>query len=82
VIERPTPKEADQGPPLLLPHTAATCATLLACQGVRNSSLEDLHAGMFPRSQTGDYPDVKGVSPSGAIAWNRLGRMSDEAMQQ
>jgi hypothetical protein len=38
-----------------LPHTAATFATLLAFHCVRNSSLEDLHAGIFPSSKTGDY---------------------------
>ena len=65
-----------------LHHTAAHVATMLAFHGVRNSSLEDLHAGIFPRSQTGDYTDVKVVSPSGEIAWNRLGRISDEEMQR
>jgi hypothetical protein len=49
---------------------------------VRNSSLEDLHAGIFPSSQTGDYTDVKVVSPYGEIAWNRLGRISDEEMKR
>ena len=48
---------------------------------MRNSSLEDLHAGTFPSSQTGDYTDVKVVSPYGEIAWNRLGRISDEEMK-
>ncbi len=41
---------------------------------VRNSSLEDLHAGIFPSSQTGDYTDVKVVSPDGEIAWDRASR--------
>jgi len=63
-------------------HTAATCATLLAFHWVRNSSLEDLHAGIFPHSKTGDSTDVKVVSPSGEIAWNRLGRISDEDMKR
>src|SRR5712692_7589250 len=63
-------------------HTAAKFATMLAFHCVRNSYLEDLHAGIFPSSKTGDYTDVKVVSPYGAIAWNRLGRISDEAMQR
>ena len=65
-----------------LHHTAAHVATMLAFHCVRNSSLEDLHAGIFPSSQTGDYTDVKVVSPYGEIAWNRLGRISDEEMQR
>jgi len=46
-----------------LHHTAATFATMLAFHCVRNSSLEDLHAGIFPSSKTGDYTDVTVVSP-------------------
>ena len=65
-----------------LPHTAAKVATMLAFHCVRNSYLEDLHAGIFPSSNTGDYTDVKVVSPYGEIAWNRLGRISDEEMQR
>jgi hypothetical protein len=65
-----------------LHHTAAKVATMLAFHCVRNSSLEDLHAGIFPSSQTGNYSDVKVVSPYGEIAWNRVGRISDEEMQR
>ena len=63
-------------------HTAATVATMLAFHCVRNSYLEDLHAGIFPSSQTGDYTDVKVVSPYREIASNRLGRSSDEEIQR
>ena len=55
---------------------------MLAFHCVRNSSLEDRHAGIFPSSKTGDYTDVKVVRPYGEIAWNRLGRLSDEEMQR
>jgi hypothetical protein len=65
-----------------LHSTAATVATMLAFLCVRNSYLEDLHAGIFPSSQTGDYSDVKVVSPYGEIAWNRVGRISDEEMKR
>jgi hypothetical protein len=47
---------------------------------VRNS-LENLHAGIFPSSQAGDYSDVKVVTPYGEIPWTRLGRISDEEMK-
>jgi hypothetical protein len=46
-----------------LHHTAAKVATMLAFHCVRNSYLEDLHAGIFPSSQTGDYTDVKVRQP-------------------
>ena len=49
---------------------------------VRNTYLEDLHAGTFPDSKTGDYSDVKVVSPYGEIPWNQLGRISDEEMKK
>ena len=50
--------------------------------GVRNSSvLEDLHAGTTPDSATGDYSDVKVVSPYGEIPWTALSRISDEEMK-
>ena len=62
-------------------QTAANFAKLLAFYGVRNSSLEDLHAGIFPSSKTGDYKDVKVVSPYGEIPWNRVSRISDEEMK-
>lgn len=50
-------------------------------QCVRNTGLEDLHAGIFPSSTTGDYSDVKIVSPYGEIPWTNLSRLSDEEMK-
>jgi hypothetical protein len=49
---------------------------------VRNSGLEDLHAGIFPGSEAGDYSDVKVVTPYGEIPWTRLSRISDEEMKR
>jgi hypothetical protein len=56
-------------------------AKLMALECFRNSKLEDLHAGIFPSSQSGDYSDVKVVTPYGEIAWERFGRFSDEEMK-
>ena len=64
-----------------LQQTAEKLAKMLAFHCVRNSSLEALHAGTFPSSKTGDHTDVKVVSPYGEIAWNQLGRISDEEMK-
>jgi hypothetical protein len=56
-------------------------AKLLALECFRNSELETLHAGKFPSSKTGDYSDVKVVSPYGEIAWNDLSRLDDDEMK-
>lgn len=54
-------------------------AKLLAVMGVRNNTdLEELHAGITPSSKTGDYSDVKVITPYGEIEWNRLSRISDQ----
>jgi hypothetical protein len=48
---------------------------------VRNTQLEDLHAGKFPGSAMGDYSDVKVVTPYGEIPWKSLSRLSDPEMK-
>ena len=48
---------------------------------MRNTRLEDLHAGVYPDSATGDYTDVKVVSPYGEIPWNKASRISDAEMR-
>jgi len=52
---------------------------LLVAHHVRNQ-LEDLHAGKFPVSLSGDYSDVKVVTPEREIPWNELSRISEEEM--
>lgn len=47
----------------------------------RDSVLKELHCGMTPSSKTGDYTDVKVVSPYGEIEWNKLSRISDREMR-
>lgn len=56
-------------------------ALLLAETCVRNTGLEDLHAGRFPRSATGDYSDVRVVTPDGDIPWTEVSRISDPEMK-
>jgi len=56
-------------------------AKIMALKCFRNSKLEDLHAGIYPSSQSGDYSDVKVVTPYGEISWERLGRFSDDEMK-
>jgi hypothetical protein len=56
-------------------------AKFMALKCFRNSRLEDLHAGIYPDSQIGDYSDVKVVTPYGEISWERLARFSDDEMK-
>ena len=53
-------------------------AKLMAHDCFRNTKLEDFHSGKYPSSKTGDYSDVKVVSPFGEIPWKELSRLSDE----
>jgi ligand-binding SRPBCC domain-containing protein len=57
-------------------------AKYLVLQCVRQSQLEDLHAGIAPSSATGDYADVTVTSPFGSIPWPRVSRFNDEEMKQ
>lgn len=47
---------------------------------VRNSQLEDLHAGTTPGTAAGDFSDVKVVTPYGEIPWAKVSRISDAEM--
>ena len=55
-------------------------ALKMAVACVRNTVIENYHAGQFPQSKTGDYSDVKVVTPFGEIPWNELSRISDTEM--
>jgi hypothetical protein len=48
---------------------------------VRNTCIEDIHAGIEPSSQAGDFSDVKVVTPYGEIPWNKLSRIRDDDMR-
>ncbi len=61
---------------------AAALAKALALACFRNTYLEDLHAGKWPDSATGDYFDVKVMTPTREIPWNELSRISDEEMKR
>lgn len=63
------------------PEVLKRLAKYLAQQCFRNTMLEDLHAGITPNSQTGDYTDVVVRSPYGEIPWPNLSRLSDEEMK-
>ena len=60
----------------------AALAKAIVALCVRNTFLEDLHAGTTPSSKTGDYSDVKVVTPYGEIPWSKLSRLSDTEMKR
>jgi hypothetical protein len=60
----------------------ALLAKSIAALCVRNTFLEDLHSGTTPSSRSGDYSDVKVVTPFGEIPWRNLSRISDEEMKR
>jgi hypothetical protein len=61
---------------------AESIAKTLAMMCVRNTFLEDLHAGKFPVSHTGDFSDVKVIDANGQeIPWLETSRLSDDEMK-
>ena len=56
-------------------------ALLFAVNCVRNTVIEEYHAGKVPRSQTGDFTDVTVVTPFGEIPWTKVRRISDAEMK-
>lgn len=54
------------------------CENLVA--SARNSKIEDIHSGTPPLSKTGDYSDVKVVTPFGEIPWNKVSKISQKEM--
>ncbi len=80
--KKPVRIEIDKG-------VAASLAKVIVLAGLRNNILEDIHAGTWPVSKTGDFSDVKVVTPYGDIPWaetgdpevNKLGRITPEEMR-
>ena len=64
------------------PVLRAHFVKFIALECFRNSKLEDLHTGISPSSKTGDYSDVKVVTPYGEIPWNNLSRLNDDEMKE
>ena len=48
----------------------------------RNTSIDNIHAGAVPVSNTGDFSDVFVVDANGRqIPWNRVSRISQDEMK-
>ena len=61
---------------------AAQLARLMAVICVRNSRLEDMHAGRVPVSRTGDGSDIVVLDGEGnRIPWTEVARIDDDEMR-
>ena len=61
---------------------AAKLAKAMAILCVRNSRLEDLHAGVVPITKTGDWSDVLVLDADGnRIPWRDVSRIDDDEMR-
>jgi hypothetical protein len=69
-------------PNLVSSEPGAAHAKLMARDCFRNvARLEDFHSGKFPTTQTGNYSDVKVLTPDREIQWSELSRISDGEMK-
>lgn len=61
---------------------AAQLAKVIAMMCVRNSKLEDIHAGRVPITKTGDYSDVVVLDAEGRrIPWTEVSHIDDAQMR-
>ena len=69
-------KETDETDPMI------EIAKTMAMMCVRNTMLENIHAGLLPVTKTGDYSDVMVVDADGRqIPWNRVSHFDDDTMR-
>jgi hypothetical protein len=76
------PEQDGKAPPMAFSKEKSDLAQAIVLHAFRNTVLEDIHAGRAVRSKTGDYADVKIVTPYGEIAWNEASLISDEQMRK
>jgi len=63
-------------------HIAASLAKIMAMMCVRNTKLEDIHAGVVPVTKAGDFSDVMVVDANGRkIPWTEVSHFDDDAMR-
>lgn len=63
-------------------EAASRLAKAMAVVCVRNTNLENLHAGRAPVTRMGDYSDVFVVDADGnRISWNEVSRFGDDEMR-
>lgn len=60
---------------------AANLSKIMVMICIRNTRLEDLHAGLQPETLTGDYSDVNVVDGTGrTIPWREVSHLDDQQM--
>ena len=60
----------------------ASLAKIMAMMCVRNTKLEDIHAGVVPVSKTRDFSDVMVIDGEGLkIPWTEVSHFDDDAMR-
>ncbi len=63
-------------------RVAANLAKVMAMTCVRNTMLEDIHAGLTSVTRTGDYSDVMVIDADGRkIPWPEVSHFGDDTMQ-
>lgn len=61
---------------------AARLAKIMAMLCVRNTHIENIHAGLTPVTHTGDWSDVTVVDANGRrIPWTEVSHISDDEMR-
>ena len=61
---------------------AAELAKTLASMCVRNTELEDIHAGYHPVTLSGDYSDITVIDAGGnKTPWNEVSKIDDDQMK-
>ena len=61
---------------------AAHLAKTITMMCVRNTILEDIHAGLTPVTRTGDYSDVMVIDADGRnIPWPEVSQFDDDTMR-
>lgn len=61
---------------------ASKIAKLITVMCVRNTELENIHAGKAPVTKTGDYSDIKVIDAEGnEFTWNEASRIDDDEMK-
>ncbi len=61
----------------------AKLAKVMAMMCVRNTKLEDIHAGVVPVTKTGDYSDVTVLDAEGRkIPWPEVSHIDDALMRE
>lgn len=62
---------------------AARLAKIMAMLCVRNTHIENIHAGLTPVTHTGDWSDVTVVDADGRrIPWTEVSHISDDEMRE